>query len=109
MKDWCGSGSGQDGWGWSHSVPATSAAPAAAAPDRKIRVALLALDEVGVGNTALAAPLSAALLGVQPAAVVGLGAGADTEMLDRKVVTVTAALRRVEDRDGDELLDPLLS
>jgi nicotinate-nucleotide--dimethylbenzimidazole phosphoribosyltransferase len=74
----------------------------------EIRVALVALDEVGVGNTALAAPLMAALLGVQPAAAVGLGAGADTEMLDRKVVTVTAALRRAEDRYGDELLDPLV-
>lgn len=70
--------------------------------------ALVALGEVGVGNTTVAAALSAALLGVQPAIVVGLGAGADTEMLDRKRVTVAAALRRAQDRYGDELLDPLV-
>lgn len=70
--------------------------------------ALVALGEVGVGNTTVAAALSAALLGVQPAAVVGLGAEADTEMLDRKLLTVVAALRRAQDRYGDELIDPLV-
>lgn len=70
--------------------------------------ALVALGEVGVGNTTVAAALTAALLGVQPAAVVGLGAGADTEMIDRKLVTVAAALRRAHERYGDELKDPLI-
>jgi len=68
--------------------------------------ALVALGEVGVGNTTVAA--LAALLGVQPATVVGVGAGADTETLDRKRVTVAAALGRAQDRYGEELVDPLV-
>ena len=67
---------------------------------------LVALGEVGVGNTTVAAALCAALLGVEPAAVVGLGAGADTEMIDRKVATVAAALARARECYGDELGDP---
>jgi len=59
-----------------------------------------------VGNTTVAA--LAALLGVQPATVVGVGAGADTETLDRKRVTVAAALGRAQDRYGEELVDPLV-
>lgn len=70
--------------------------------------ALVALGEVGVGNTTVAAALTAALLGMEPAAVVGLGAGADTGMLDRKVATVAAALRRAQDFYGEELIDPLV-
>ncbi len=67
---------------------------------------LLALGEVGVGNTTVAAALSAALLGLDPAAVVGLGAGADTAMIDRKLSTVATALCRVRRLYGDELGDP---
>lgn len=70
--------------------------------------AVVALGEVGVSNTTVAAALIAAVLGVQPAAVVGLGAEADTEMLDRYLLTVAAALRRAQDRYGYELLDPLV-
>lgn len=66
---------------------------------------LVVLGEVGVANTTVAAALSAALLGLDAGAVVGLGAGADTAMLERKVATVTAALGRVRDRYGDELDD----
>jgi NaMN:DMB phosphoribosyltransferase len=40
-----------------------------------------------VSNTTVAAALIAAMFGVQPDAVVGLGAEADTEMLDRKLLT----------------------
>ncbi len=67
---------------------------------------LVALGEVGVGNTTVAAALTAALLGLDPAAVVGLGAGADTEMLDRKVATVAAALDRARQHHGDRLREP---
>jgi hypothetical protein len=49
--------------------------------------AVVALGEVGVSNTTVAAALIAAMFGVQPDAVVGLGAEADTEMLDRKLLT----------------------
>jgi len=66
---------------------------------------LVAVGEVGVGNTTVAAALTAGLLGLDAAAV-GLGAGADTEMLDRKVVTVAAALDRARRRYGADPGDP---
>jgi nicotinate-nucleotide--dimethylbenzimidazole phosphoribosyltransferase len=66
---------------------------------------LVALGEVGVANTTVAAALSAALLRLEPAAVVGLGAGADTGMLDRKVATVAAAVARARRRHGNALSD----
>ena len=63
---------------------------------------LVALGEVGVGNTTVAAALVCGLLDADPAAVVGLGAGADTAMLERKRSVVRSALDRGVDRD-----DPL--
>jgi nicotinate-nucleotide--dimethylbenzimidazole phosphoribosyltransferase len=72
-----------------------------AAPDR-----MVALGEVGVGNTTVAAALTAALLGVAPAAVVGLGAGADSTMLDRKMTAVDAALTRAGRRGRGWREDP---
>jgi nicotinate-nucleotide--dimethylbenzimidazole phosphoribosyltransferase len=60
------------------------------------------LGEVGVGNTTVAAALTGGLLGVAPADVVGLGAGADTAMLDRKRTVVHDALRRVRDIDPQD-------
>ncbi|GAB6985019.1 5,6-dimethylbenzimidazole synthase [Nocardioides pyridinolyticus] len=63
---------------------------------------LLAVGEVGIGNTTVAAALTAVLLDVAPAEVVGLGAGADTAMVRRKTEVVAAALARVESvRDGE--------
>lgn len=64
------------------------------------------LGEVGVGNTTVAAALSAALLGLDADAVVGLGAGADAAMLDRKAAVVATALQRARRLYGDELGDP---
>ncbi|MCZ2827439.1 5,6-dimethylbenzimidazole synthase [Modestobacter sp. VKM Ac-2986] len=55
---------------------------------------LVALGEVGVANTTVAAALACALLHVEPAAVVGLGSGADSAMLARKAAVVTAAVAR---------------
>jgi len=52
------------------------------------------------------AALTAALLELEPATVVGLGAGADTDMLHRKVATVAAALNRALKRYGDALSEP---
>jgi nicotinate-nucleotide--dimethylbenzimidazole phosphoribosyltransferase len=71
---------------------------------------LVALGEVGVGNTTIAAALVVAALGLRPQDVVGLGAGADSAMLERKVAVVTAAVRRAiasMSRHGD-LQDPML-
>ncbi|MEU2350527.1 5,6-dimethylbenzimidazole synthase [Modestobacter sp. NPDC049651] len=55
---------------------------------------VVALGEVGVGNTTVAAALACAMLHVEPAAVVGLGSGADSAMLARKNEVVNAALAR---------------
>jgi nicotinate-nucleotide--dimethylbenzimidazole phosphoribosyltransferase len=56
---------------------------------------LVALGEMGIGNTTLAAAMAAALLGLEPVDVVGRGAGADTAMLERKREVVAAALVRL--------------
>ncbi len=68
---------------------------------------LIALGEVGIANTTIAAALTCALLDADPATVVGLGAGADTAMLDRKRAVVTSALRRARAAHGAALGDPL--
>jgi len=66
---------------------------------------LVALGEVGVGNTTVAAALAAALLDVAPADVIGLGAGADTAMLERKRRVVEQALQRARTEHGARLRD----
>jgi nicotinate-nucleotide--dimethylbenzimidazole phosphoribosyltransferase len=55
---------------------------------------LVALGEVGMGNTTVAAALAAVLLDRPATDVVGLGAGADSEMLERKREVVRRALER---------------
>jgi len=67
---------------------------------------LVALGEAGVGNTTVAAALAAAALPAEPALVVGLGAGADSAMLERKRAVVTAALRRARAAHGGALDEP---
>jgi nicotinate-nucleotide--dimethylbenzimidazole phosphoribosyltransferase len=64
------------------------------------RAKLVALGEVGVGNTTLAAALSSLLLGLDAAETVGLGAGGDTPTLDRKRRAVEAAVSRAQDNVG---------
>jgi nicotinate-nucleotide--dimethylbenzimidazole phosphoribosyltransferase len=59
---------------------------------------VVALGEVGVANTTVAAALAAVLLGTGPDEVVGLGSGADTAMMVRKRAVVAGALRRWEPR-----------
>jgi nicotinate-nucleotide--dimethylbenzimidazole phosphoribosyltransferase len=56
---------------------------------------LVVLGEVGLGNTTVAAAMCCALLGTDPGEVVGLGAGADSAMLQRKADVVTGALERL--------------
>jgi nicotinate-nucleotide--dimethylbenzimidazole phosphoribosyltransferase len=67
---------------------------------------LVCLGEVGIGNTTVAAALSCALLGLSPDAAVGLGAGADAAMVQRKRDVVTHALARARADHGDDLRDP---
>ncbi len=52
---------------------------------------LVALGEVGVGNTTVAAALVCALLQADPAEVAGQGAGADHDMVERKIAVITQA------------------
>lgn len=63
---------------------------------------LLVLGELGIGNTTVAAALTAALLGVAPADAVGRGTGVDDAGLARKLDAVTAAVDRIADR-GDPI------
>lgn len=58
------------------------------------RAGLVALGEVGVGNTTVAAALTAAVLGLDAREVVGLGANADSAILARKTEVVAAAVAR---------------
>ncbi|MGI8492504.1 MAG: 5,6-dimethylbenzimidazole synthase, partial [Acidimicrobiales bacterium] len=53
------------------------------------------LGEVGVGNTTVAAALTACLLDAQPSEVVGLGSGADSSMVTAKRSLVAAAVARL--------------
>ena len=55
---------------------------------------LVALGEVGVGNTTVAAALATALLDADPSALVGLGAGSDSAMMASKWAVVTSAVTR---------------
>jgi nicotinate-nucleotide--dimethylbenzimidazole phosphoribosyltransferase len=63
---------------------------------------LVALGEVGIGNTTVAAALAAGLLGLDPTSAVGMGAGADSAMVEKKRSVVAAALERV-DRETDPI------
>lgn len=59
---------------------------------------LVALGEVGIGNTTLAAAMCCALLGLAPEETVGLGAGGDSATLARKLAVVANALARAARR-----------
>ncbi len=56
---------------------------------------LVAVGEVGVANTTVAAALASALTGVRPNQLVGLGASSDSAMLHAKTDVVVQALDRV--------------
>lgn len=55
---------------------------------------VVALGEVGVGNTTVAAALAAMLLEVDAVAVVGLGSSADSKIVERKRDAVSRTLAR---------------
>jgi len=64
----------------------------AALVDELAGVDVVAIGEMGIGNTTSASALTAALLGVDPQLVCGRGTGLDDEGLARKVETVRRAL-----------------
>jgi nicotinate-nucleotide--dimethylbenzimidazole phosphoribosyltransferase len=71
---------------------------------------LICLGEVGIGNTTVATALGCALLGLDPADAVGLGASSDTAMLGRKQDVISQALARARARYGDAVgADPWLA
>ena len=55
---------------------------------------MLAVGEIGIGNTTSAAALAARLLGREAAVTVGAGTGIDPETLRRKRALVESALAR---------------
>ncbi len=57
---------------------------------------VLALGEMGIGNTTSAAAIVAAMTGRAPREVVGRGTGIDDARLERKIAVVEGALARVE-------------
>lgn len=96
-------------------------APAMTAADTELLVAagrrlgresghagLVALGEIGIANTTVAAALACGLLGADPEEVTGLGSGADHAMVTRKQAVVGAALRRVR-RLGRHVEKPMVA
>lgn len=59
------------------------------------RTGLVALGEIGIGNTTVAAALAANLLDLPASEVVGRGSSADAPMMERKRDVVARALSRV--------------
>ena len=70
---------------------------------------LLALGEVGVGNTTVASALASALLRADLDDVVGLGAGADTTILDRKRSVIASAVDRARRHTPHLHRNPLIA
>ncbi|KGN31937.1 phosphoribosyltransferase [Knoellia sinensis KCTC 19936] len=70
------------------------------------RGGLVALGEVGIGNTTVAAALACAVTGLTPRETVGIGAGADAEIVERKREVVEQALARTASRTAAWRDDP---
>jgi nicotinate-nucleotide--dimethylbenzimidazole phosphoribosyltransferase len=64
---------------------------------------LLAVGEIGVGNTTAAAALTARLLDASPARVVGAGSGVGAVVVAHKRTLVEEALRRTRGRPDDTM------
>jgi len=64
---------------------------------------VIALGEMGIGNTTSAAAIVAAFTGKAAREVVGRGTGIDDERLERKIVCVERALARCADFDWEEI------
>jgi nicotinate-nucleotide--dimethylbenzimidazole phosphoribosyltransferase len=76
---------------------------------KEVGQGIVALGEVGVANTTVAAALACAMLDAEPHAVFGLGAGADSEMLERKLAVGRAAITRARRVYADSLRDPMVA
>jgi len=87
----------------SDEVRAAVEAGASVAAELAADVAVLALGDMGIGNTTAASALAAALLAVSPEDVCGPGTGLDDAGVRRKVETVARALRA----NAAEMDDPL--
>lgn len=61
---------------------------------------VLALGDMGIGNTTSAAAIIAALSGKDPAQIIGRGTGIDDEGLARKRAAIEAGISRIN-KDGD--------
>ena len=68
---------------------------------------LIALGEIGVGNTTVAAALAAGLLNADPQRLAGLGAGSDSAIVAAKKQAVAAAVARAGPGDALRLLGVL--
>lgn len=68
---------------------------------------LLALGEMGIGNTTSSAAIAAALFGGDAATWVGRGTGVDDEGMKRKVTAVQSAVTRVGEASSYEVLRQL--
>ena len=68
---------------------------------------LVALGEVGIGNTTVAAALASLLLDLEPSMAVGLGASGNTATLDLKLRVIQSAVERARRRHGTGRIDPL--
>jgi nicotinate-nucleotide--dimethylbenzimidazole phosphoribosyltransferase len=64
---------------------------------------LIALGEMGIGNTTASAAMIAALTGRPPRDVTGMGTGIDSDRWERKVAIVERALGRAKPRADDPL------
>ena len=69
----------------------------------EIKCKVLAIGEIGIGNTTAASALSAKLLELDPSITVGPGTGLDKKGVEAKVAVVQKAL----DRNGSETKDPV--
>jgi len=61
---------------------------------------VVAMGEMGIGNTTAASGVTAALLRVDPSSVVGRGTGVSAARMTRKAALVRDALARIPDRAG---------
>ena len=65
----------------------------------RVNPEIIALGDMGIGNTTSAAAIICALTGAQPEDVVGRGTGVDEDGLRRKISVVAAALARLRSSD----------
>ncbi|MCU1492156.1 MAG: cob(II)yrinic acid a,c-diamide reductase [Acidimicrobiaceae bacterium] len=70
---------------------------------------IVAIGELGIGNTTVAAALASILLELDPLESVGLGAGGDAATLERKVHVVRAAVERARRGPAADGRDPRLA